>query len=195
MATNKSSKRSSANSVTPQWQTAKFWQKLFIYFWVFSIIGHYLEKCIVAAYHLICNIPSQPDIPITFLPLSPPYGIGVAAIILFVIPLVKRYKPSPLTIYTFNVVIASLVEYLCAIIIILFIGHNYFWSYASIPFNLQGQISLYSSLIFGIAANIFVYSAYPFCENQFRRLNSLQTNIIFFALLIAYSIDLAVYFW
>jgi hypothetical protein len=80
------------NLSNTQWKTARYWQTLYIYFWLFALIGHYLEVFCAQFYHLFTGAPAWHPIIITAISLSAPYGLGVTAIILFIAPLVKNRK-------------------------------------------------------------------------------------------------------
>jgi len=86
----------------------------FLVFWIFSFLGHYLEIIWVWVNHFVFVYPMWiPDTP-TVIPLAPPYGIGVVAVILFSLPLAERYKLNPMAIFILNFIITGIVEYLCA---------------------------------------------------------------------------------
>ncbi|MDD2482879.1 MAG: putative ABC transporter permease [Candidatus Shapirobacteria bacterium] len=161
-----------------------FFQKMFIYFWVFSIVGHFLELI------WIYILPSgwYPITP-TIMPLAPPYGLGVVAIIVLVIPLVKKYKLNVFSVFILCTLVSSSVEYLCAAFIVLFYGYNKFWDYSSKPFNLNGYIYLQNMIIFGILTTIFLYFIYPFFNKFLQKLRKHQIDIIFWIFFSSYTLD------
>lgn len=165
-------------------------KKIFLYYWLFSLVGHYGENIWAFSRHLITGEPYKAHIVSTIIPFASPYGLGAIAIILLVWPLIKSRKINPLIIFVLNVIIAGVVEYLCAVVAAALYGHNYFWDYSTKPFNIDGYICLESVLIFGIAATIFIYFIYPFIENIIQKLSRQQLNIIFWILFISYIIDL-----
>lgn len=165
-------------------------QRLFIIFWVFSFLGHYLE--IFWAWFNFLIFGSQLWIPTTptILPLAPPYGLGVVVVILFTYPLIKRHEFGPIEAFVLNVFICGIVEYLCAAFLVQFVGYNQFWDYSNQPFNINGYICLTNSLIFGFCVTIFIYYIYPFCHKAMNVLKTKQINNLFWLLLITYTIDL-----
>lgn len=173
-----------------RWRTVRYWQELYIYFWVFALLGHYLELLGCFVYTLITGNPPWQPISVTVIPLSAPYGLGIVAIILFVVPLMRHYKLQPLSVFVLSIIAASIVEYASAMLVVIFEGQNKFWNYTNLPYNFDGQISLRTSVAFGILACLFVYGVYPFCEKLLARFKNHQINIIFWILLIAYLIDL-----
>jgi len=165
-------------------------QKLYIIFWVFSFIGHYLE--IIWAWFNFIIFGSQLWIPTTptVLPLAPPYGLGIIAVLLFTYPLIKRHDLGPAEAFVLNVFICGVVEYLCAAFLVLVVGYNQFWDYSNQPFNINGYICLTNSLLFGFCVTLFVYYVYPFCYKAIKKLKMSQINNLFWLLFIAYVIDL-----
>jgi uncharacterized membrane protein len=179
--------------VSAHWHTIRFWQTMYIYLWVFSLVGHYIEKFVFEFFHVFFNYPIATPFDTTIVPLSLPYGLGTVALIIFVVPLVKRYKLNPFSLFVLNVVVASVVEYLCAVLIVFVTGNNLFWNYNSVPLNLSGYISLGSSLIFGAVASTFIYYIYPLCQKYLGRVKDRQFNILFWVLYVSYGVDLVLY--
>ncbi len=171
----------------------RFWQELFVYFWVFSLIGHYLELYWAFVASAITEQPMFHQIVLSFIPLAAPYGIGVAAEVLIMVPLVKRYRLRPLPVVLSNVFLMGLVEYLSAATIVLVTGHNRFWNYSAVPFNLNGYTALRPAIIFGIAVTLFLYFVYPACDRLIRRIGDRWLTVIFWVLLISYGADLLFY--
>lgn len=172
--------------------TGVFWQKIFIYFWIFSIVGHYIEIIWAEANHIFLNYPLWHPIIPTFMPLAAPYGFGVVGVILFVWPLMKHYKLHPLGVFVASVIVTSVIEYICAVIIVLFVGHNYFWNYTGQFLNINGYVCLQSGLLFGAGATIFLYFVYPYCEKVLNRFSQKQLSGLFWVLFVGYGVDLLV---
>jgi len=165
-------------------------QKLFVVFWVFSFLGHYLEIIWALLNFIVFGsqlwIPTTP----TILPLAPPYGLGIIAVIIFTYPLIKRHDFGPIEVFVLNVFICGVVEYLCASFLVQVVGYNQFWDYSNQPFNINGYICLTNSLIFGFCVTIFIYYIYPFCHKAMNKLKIAQINNLFWLFFIAYGIDL-----
>ncbi|MDK2899491.1 MAG: hypothetical protein PWQ10_678 [Patescibacteria group bacterium] len=167
-----------------------YFQRLFIMFWIFSFLGHYIEIIWIWVNHLIFNYPMWiPSTP-TILPLAPPYGIGVVVVVLFSLPLIKYYKLNPLAVFVSNFIITAIVEYLCAAFLVFFVGYNQFWDYSNQPFNINGYICLKNSVAFGIAVTLFLYYIYPAYQKFIQRFNQKQLDIIFWVMYFSYAIDL-----
>lgn len=165
-----------------------FLEEIFIYFWVFSLFGHYLELIWKSLF-----FPSTwHPIVLTLLPLAPPYGLGVIMAILVIKPLMKRLKLKPLTTFVFCCLESGLVEYFCATIIVFFAGSNKFWNYSNQPFNINGYVCLKNIIIFGILNTFFLYFVYPFCQKIIERLRQHQISVIFWILFVSYTLDLMI---
>jgi len=168
----------------------KYFQSLFILFWVFSFLGHYLEIVWSFLNHIIFSSPMWIPTTPTFLPLAPPYGLGVVAVAALTEPLIRRYALKPVSVFFLNTAISGVVEYLCAAFLVLFIGYNQFWNYSTQPFNLNGYICLKNTLVFGIVVTLFLYYIYPIYLKFVNRFNQKHLDILFWVLYISYAIDL-----
>lgn len=158
---------------------------------MFALLGHYLELLGCFVYSQATGNPPWQPISVTLIPLSAPYGLGIVATILFVVPLLRHYRLQPLSAFVLSVIAASIVEYASAMLVVSFEGYNKFWNYSGLPYNLNGHISLRSSVAFGVLACLFIYCAYPFCEKLLARFKNYQIDILFWVLLATYLIDLA----
>lgn len=165
----------------------RFWQKMFIYFWIFSIFGHYLE----VFWTMIPMSGTWRPIMESVLPIAAPYGIGAVTLIILVWPFAKNNRTHPIIIYILCTIVASAVEYLSALFVIVTRGHNQFWSYSNHPYNLNGYISLDSSLVLGIIATLFLYFVYPNCEKIINKIKWRWLNVAFWIMLVSYLIDLS----
>jgi len=166
-----------------------FWQKLFIYFWVIAVAGHYIERAWAIINRIIVGSPPWNLIVPTFVPMAIPYGSGAVAVVLITITLMRHYKLNPVVVFAINVFVAGLVEYLCAVLIVFWDGANRFWDYSQHPFNINGYTCLESSLLLGIVATLFVYLIYPLMEKIFAKLKYRYLNIIFWVLLVVFVVD------
>jgi uncharacterized membrane protein len=89
------------------------------------------------------------------LPIMPIYGIG-AAFVLFI----RRYLRNPMTLFIGSVLIMSFFEYISHWLFQVLLGIQ-FWDYSNKPFNIEGRVSLDSSIGFGVAALLLVYAIHP----------------------------------
>lgn len=174
------------------WRHLAFWRNMFLYYWFFAFFGHILEALWRQITH---NQYFDPDNIPTIAPLAAPYGLGAVAIILIVWPLCKRFKRiNILVIFILSMIITTVVEYLCAIVIIAFLGHNPFWDYSSEPFNFQGQICLRNAVLFGIISTVFLRVLFPRIEQRTTKISEKLLNDIFLLLFTTYIADVLMVF-
>lgn len=175
----------------PPWRSFAFWQKIFIYYFLFSLGGHYLEILWAIIGQFVFGLPPWRPTIVGIAPLAPPYGFGAVAAIVIIKPLIKRYNLKFLAIFILSVVVSSIVEYLCAACIVLLLGHNPFWNYSNRFLNINGYICLKNSLLFGVALTFFIYKVLPTSEKIFDKLKkSIPLNVFFWLLLVVYILDL-----
>ncbi|NTU89578.1 MAG: putative ABC transporter permease [Actinobacteria bacterium] len=175
----------------PKWRTVRFWQELFLYFFFLSIAGHYLEVLWSFVRPFLTGGEVWYPARITFIPSGPPYGLGAIAIIVFVLPIVRKFSLIPLVVFFLNMFVTSIVEYICATALIT-IGGSRVWDYSHLPLNINGNIWIGGAALFGLAATVFLYFAYPFCEKLLEKLheNKLRFNIVFWSAFIVYALEL-----
>lgn len=178
-------------NATQNWRTVRFWQEIFLYFFVFSIIGHYIES-IWGCVKLFINggylwHPSR----ITIIPSGPPYGFGVVAMILLVVPLIKKYKLSPLAVFIVNIFITGAIELVCGLILESLGGGRY-WNYTTLPLNVAGYVWIGSAASFSLIATPFIYYIYPFCQKSLAKLYQKENrfNTVFWIAFIFYIFEL-----
>lgn len=173
--------------------TFEFWRNSFLFYWVFSFLGH-LTEYVWAVFLLILNEPS-PLYTIPFFVVAAPYGLGALGIIWFIYPMVEKNKISPVKVYIYSVVIATIIEFICGALVVAVLGHNPFWDYSDQFANLFGFVCLRNSLAFGIACLLMVYYVFPILNNLIKKCNQrFLTNafwIIFIGYIIAQLVRLA----
>jgi len=89
------------------------------------------------------------------LPILPIYGFG-ALIIIFIAKKVKH----PIPLFFAGTLAASILEFVASWLIEI-IFHERIWDYTAKAFDLQGRISLETSIIFGIGGLVVVYGIHP----------------------------------
>jgi uncharacterized membrane protein len=169
------------------WRQPVFWRNLFLYYWVFALAGHFMEVGWAWFTQSGFNAFTVP----TISPLSGPYGIGVVALILFLRPLYRRFKRlNILLIFVLSVIITTAVEYLCAVVIVAFLGENPFWDYSHTRYNISGYVCLHNSLLFGLVSTLFIRFGFPLTERLFKKCSERLVNELFILLFTTYSLDL-----
>jgi uncharacterized membrane protein len=173
------------------WRQPVFWRNIFLYFWVFSLVGHFVE----VFWEWFTNSGFDPNNVPTITPLAAPYGFAVVAVILLVYPIYKRFKrPNILLIFILSALVTAAVEYLCAVVIVLFLGHNPFWDYSYVSYNLNGYICLHNVVLFGLASTLFIRFIFPHTERLMKKSSNRFINDLFILLSVTYSLDLLLIF-
>lgn len=164
-------------------------QELFLVFFVFSLFGHYIEVVWAIIKHIAIGSTWYPKIA-DIVPLAAPYGLGAVALILLVWPIFDKYKKHPFVVLVISSIVTGAVEFLCAALLVLLYGRNYYWNYSKMPFNLFGYIHLSGCLAFGMVSLAFLYFIYPNWKKVYDKLNDKYISIVFWLLLILYVIDI-----
>lgn len=171
----------------------RLFQELFIYFFIFSWLGHYFEATWAWIMYLAVDSKWYPVVK-DIIPLAMPYGLGVVALILFVIPIVKKYKLNPVITFLYSGVVCCILEFICAVIIVSIYGRNYFWDYSTLPFNLFGYVCLGNFLLFSGGSVIFIYYLYSRCEKYIKSFKDVKISKMFWILFIAFFVNQSLIF-
>lgn len=107
-----------------------------------------------------------------YLPMFPIYGAGAILIILFLKPLTR----NPALLFVVSALVATILEFIAHWLIELLFGVR-IWDYSHKPFNLEGRVSLDTSLGFGMAAVLLVFFIHPFFDSLLRRLSKRVTIV------------------
>jgi Predicted membrane protein len=161
-----------------------FWRDTFLIYWVFSFIGHLMEYVWLFTLAQF-GAPEDPT-RIPFFVIAAPYGLGALAILWFIYPQIQKRNLKIFDTFVLCAIVATVVEFLCAIAIILVLGSNPYWDYSDQPLNLLGQVCLRNSLAFGVASIGFIYIVYPYYDKLMKKLGSFRINSIFWFLFITY---------
>ena len=151
----------------------------FLTFIIYSFIGYIAEVIYATIYYK--KITNRGFL---FGPLCPIYGVG-AILIIFTM---TRYYRDPVVVFVFGTIITSLVEYYTSYILEKFF-HNKWWDYSDKPFNINGRICLFNSLLFGVGSLLIIYVANPLVVNFLHIFNQHTLNISALILFIIFLID------
>lgn len=153
---------SAKQAMKNDWLDWRFWRNLTIYFFVFSLAGHWMEMVVTGFIGLLTgNLPTH-GIFDNWSEFYWVYGFGAVVCILLLYPLNTYIGRQRILInYFINTLAVAIIEYVAGWVIILRFGSNYCWDYSEKLFNLQGQICLQNTLFFGLVATIFTLSIYP----------------------------------
>lgn len=146
-------------------------------FFLFSIIGHFLESTLYPSY----------DSGILFGYWTPIYGIGVILIII-INNLLKRYlKVSkwiyPIILFITSGIILALIEMIGGHLIQL-IFHKVFWNYKYHSFNIGIYTSLEMACIWGLASLAVVYLIKPTIDKFILKIPKFISLILVFLFIV-----------
>lgn len=163
--------------------------RIFIYFYLFSIFGHYLEFFWAPINAKISGKAKFKPLMFTVAPLAMPYGLGTVALVIFLAA--PAAYLSWWQVFILSAILMGMIEYLSAIIIkLLYKGKNPYWDYSHRRFNIQGQVCLSNVILFGISGVIFLQLILPIFTWIFRELGAWQTARFGLNLMIVFVIDI-----
>jgi len=162
-----------------------FWRDSFLYFWVFSLIGHLIEYPWFAVLDLVGA--GHPPMPPFFI-IAAPYGLGILGILWFVVPMMKKFKLGLIPTYLWSVFVTTAIEFVAAVVLIVVHGHNPYWDYSSQPANLFGCVLLSNSLMFGLLVVAFLYYIFPRTDRLLKKIKDKPLNVAAICLMVAYVV-------
>lgn len=117
-------------------------------------------------------------------PWLPIYGFGGV----FMYLILNRYKKYPVVVFMGSFVFCTLIEYFTGVYLEVTKGRTW-WTYKDLPFNIDGKISLLSSIFFGLAGILLIYFLAPRLKILFSKLNYKKAAIIILFLMALFTID------
>ena len=139
-------------------------QTLTLYFFLFAFIGWLMETL-----YAIFTLGHFVKRGFLYGPICPIYGCGALMLILFL----GKYRHKDLKLFIYAAVVFSAFEYLVSYCLdALFAMH--WWDYTDEFFNLNGRISIFYSVAWGIIAILFINHIYPSLK---RKVNLLLSKI------------------
>lgn len=131
-------------------------QTYVLYFFLFAFLGWLMET--VYAIFTLGHFVKRGFL---YGPICPIYGYGALMLILFL----GKYRNKDLKLFFYAGIIFSAFEYLVSYVLdALFAMH--WWDYTNEFFNLNGRISIFYSIAWGIIAILFINHAYPFLKKK-----------------------------
>lgn len=162
----------------------KFWRDSFLIYWFFSFFGHLMEYAWLFMLNQFGGPPAWQSLP--FFVIAAPYGLGALAIIWFIYPLIQKRNLKVLDSFILSTIITTIIEFICALLIVIVLGSNPYWDYSDQPFNLFGFVCLRNSLAFGAVSVLFIYIIFPYTLRIMKKLGNFRLNIIFWFIFILY---------
>jgi uncharacterized membrane protein len=180
-----------------------FWRDVAMFFMVFSVVGHWMERVYGLFLFHFANI-YDPTAPLWRDFLSPfnIYGIGAVVCILLLFPLKRllerRFKRVWLVLlvsFVANTLACTLIELIGGLLTNHpdASGRLIYWDYSNMPFNFMGQICLQNALCFGLVATLMVWSVFPAIEGFILRCSQDAVNVVSVIILVVYLLLTAFY--
>lgn len=178
------------------WRTWEWWRNLTIHYCSFTIIGHWAEMvfCLFILMGLAAGSfdPSNHMLWDEWLYPFPAEGIAVVFIVVALHPLKEwfldrcgyRRLPALLLSFLANALVCTSIDFTMGITTN---ADYHLWNYSDLPFNFMGQICLQNSLVYSIAATIFVWALYPAMERLVHRPSEAMMNTFFAGMMAFYA--------
>ena len=153
----------------------------FIYIFFFFAIAGWIWECSLYLIrdHVLVNRGTK------YGPWVPIYGYGGILVILFL----NRFRHSKLRVFFYGIIISTCFEYLTSVLLQYGLGVVY-WDYSDEFLNLNGRISLVSSLAFGVFSLLGIYLFAPAATGIARRLKPKPRRIVAIVLCSLYCLDI-----
>lgn len=136
-----------------------------LYFLVYSFSGWVFE----VIYLFIVDKKLRLDIGFLTAPALPIYGASALAILLIVQPHIQ----NPFLVFAASAMFVTVIEYITATALDKFFQVR-LWCYNKMPLNIQGKVSLPTSLGFGVVGLFLVYVLHPLLQPH---IESIPPNI------------------
>ena len=127
---------------------------LTLYFFIFAFLGWVMES-----FYSLYELGHFTKRGFLYGPICPIYGYAAVMLITFL----NRYKKNSLKLFFYSIVLFSAFEYVVSFMRdAMFASH--WWDYTNDFFNLNGRISIFYSLAWGIISILFINHIFPFFE-------------------------------
>jgi uncharacterized membrane protein len=181
-----------------------FWLRLLIYFFFFSVAGHWMEMGvqILIVNGLFPGTIAAPD-SLTWKDHFGPfciYGIAFVVCGLVLYPLYMKMRevfPKTWQAFVCSFIVNALFCGLAELVLGLLFNTDFqAWDYRDQFLNFEGQVCFLYTICFGVVSSIIVWQVYPTLERQFSyvgrdvfRVIFVASLLLFVALVLAYNID------
>ena len=155
--------------------------KLAILFYMCSIIGYIYEMILCLIYN--GKILSHG---ILYGPWLPIYGTGA-----LLISLLNKYRHHPILIFVLSFFITGILEYICGYLLLKFLNLR-LWDYRDWFLNINGFVSLFSSLGFAIGGLLIIYGLIPLIKMIVKKVNNKFLKVIVGILSSLFLVDILV---
>ena len=153
--------------------------KIFYIFILYSILGWFMEVVIVSSKKRKITARG-------FLigPWCPIYGFGA----LFITLLLRKYYNDPVALFVMSFLMGTILEYITSYLMEK-LFHARWWDYSNHKFQINGRVSLTTSLGFGALGVILVYILNPFFLRIIKNIPPIVFTIIMIIVLLIFITD------
>ena len=120
------------------------------------------------------------------LPILPIYGFSAVGMILFVHP----YLDNPFLVFLGSLLLVTALEFVTGLVLDKVL-HMRLWDYRAWPANLNGYVSLFSSLGFGLMGLVLLYVVQPWVAEHIQALPDQTVRVLGTVCTIAVALDFA----
>lgn len=120
------------------------------------------------------------------LPILPIYGFSAIGMILFVRP----YTDNPWLVFVGSFLLVTALEF-CTGLVLDKVFHMRLWDYKGWPLNVNGYVSIISSLAFGVMGLVLLYFVQPWVARHIQSLGDGAITVLGTILTIAIAVDFA----
>lgn len=131
-------------------------QMYVLYFFLYAFIGWTLETL-----YAIYELGGFHKRGFLFGPICPLYGFGALILLIFL----SNYKKNSIKLFFIAAIVFSVFEYVVGYALDAMFGLKW-WDYTNEFFNLNGRISIFFSVVWGIIAILFINHLHPFIEKK-----------------------------
>lgn len=131
-------------------------QNLIIYFFIYAFLGWLLET-----FYSLIVLGHFTKRGFLHGPLCPIYGYSAV----IMITSLKQYKNNSIKLFLYSIIIFSGFEYIAGFLLDAIFSIR-LWDYTEDFFNLNGRISIFYSIAWGIIAILFVNHMFPYTEKK-----------------------------
>lgn len=184
-------------------RTWEFWRDLFVYFFVFSFLGHWAEIafCWLIRFGLVMGDydPSNHMLWDQWLFPFSAEGIALVMIVLVLHPFSRfalrktggKVAPAVALSFLANALVCTSIDFITGITAN---ADYHLWDYRALPFNFMGQVCLQNSMVYSIAATLIVWVVYPLMDTAVRKLPRAVADGAFWFLAGVYGFCAALHF-
>ncbi len=158
--------------------------KLFLLFFVGSIIGCIIETC----FALVTLGHFEVRVGLVYGPFIPIYGLGA---VLLTLALSRFYRSSLLGLFAISGAVGATFEYFCSWVQELIFG-TISWDYSDKPFNIDGRTCLSYAVMWGILGVIWVRELYPMFSRLIEKMPKKTGYVVTLVLLVFMLFDVFV---